>query len=184
MQQLLNHAPFCFSCCTAHARASLPPLEGCRASSVFKWQGGSHAESHACAVVTVLSTPMMHMQEGILCCRPGSPKPAPNPLQTTGTLSFAAIANSGLRPAEALTVRQPEGVRGPLALCMPSVMGNTGLACKLCEHVPLNMPCVHLLSIRASHCSCMCESPSSPCHLLTQQRGQHPRSRNLSLKCD
>ena len=48
------------------------------------------------------------------CCRPGSPKAAPNPLQTTGTLSFAAIANSGLRPAEALTVRQPEGVRGLL----------------------------------------------------------------------
>lgn len=45
---------------------------------------------------------------------PGAPKPAPNPLQSTGTLSFAAIANSGLRPAEALTVKAPEGVRAPL----------------------------------------------------------------------
>ena len=51
---------------------------------------------------------------------PGAPKPAPNPLQSTGTLSFAAIANSGLRPAEALTVKAPEGVRAPLQTLTPS----------------------------------------------------------------
>ena len=50
---------------------------------------------------------------------PGAPKPAPNPLQSTGTLSFAAIANSGLRPAEALTIKAPEGVRAPLQTLTP-----------------------------------------------------------------
>ncbi|KAK9839259.1 hypothetical protein WJX81_004536 [Elliptochloris bilobata] len=92
---------------------------------------------------------------------PGSPKPAPNPLQTTGTLSFAAIANSGLRPTETLTVQQPEGYFGQGGLTMGA---GAGIAVGVIVFVGVLLAFAALWRRRTSrlHHWSNCQAPETP----------------------
>lgn len=106
----------------------------------------SHPLHHTALTSELLLHFFVDMANLVVCSpgAPGAPKPAPNPLQSTGTLSFAAIANSGLRPAEALTVKAPEGVRAPLQKLEPSN--------------PMSGPGPRLQMLQAASCKVCCTS--------------------------